>query len=61
MKTQIVHGWNTESKSKTACGLSWIYGRRTLGKEPLNMSDGFTISEITCRRCLASKYLRLER
>ena len=54
----IIHGWHTEWKSKTACGLGWIYGRASTGKQPLGMVDGFTKDGITCKRCLKSKSLK---
>jgi hypothetical protein len=57
---KIVHGWNKESKSLTACGLGWIYGRRAGGKEPLSMVEEFTRGGITCQRCLRSRNLRVE-
>jgi len=50
------HGYHTESKSTTACGLNWIYGRRKEGKKPLEMATN--IKDIECKRCLKSKYLR---
>ena len=59
LKCIVIHGWNTESKSLTACGLGWIYGRSYRGKEPLVMVDKFT--SVTCKRCLKSGHLRIER
>lgn len=54
----VVHGWNKESKSTTACGLGWIYGRRAEGKEPLEMVTPIGREGVTCKRCLKSKNLR---
>lgn len=57
---EAIHGWNIESKSLTACGLNWIYGRAKVGKQPLQMVDGFTDTSVTCKRCLKSKKLRID-
>lgn len=55
--SNVIHGWG-ETKSKTACGLGWIYGRQSQGKKPLNMVANFTKNGVTCKRCLVSQYLR---
>ena len=60
MQLAVVHGWNKESKSKTACGLGWIYGRNMRGLKPLKMSEHCTLEGVTCKRCLKSKYLRTD-
>lgn len=56
----VVHGWSIEGKSKTACGLGWIYGRHQRGKASLEMTAAFTKAGITCKRCLKSRYLRVD-
>ena len=53
-----IHGWSERGKSLTACGLSWIYGRHSRGKEQLGMVEGFTAIGVTCKRCLKSRNLR---
>ena len=58
--SRVVHGWSTEGKGKTACGLGWIYGRRAKGLEPLKMVDAFVWEGITCKRCLKSRNLRVD-
>ncbi len=56
----VVHGWHKDSKSLTACGLGWIYGRHMEGKEPFKMVKGSTQRGVTCKRCLKSKWLRVD-
>lgn len=55
-----IHGWHKDYKSLTACGLNWIYGRARQSKRPLRMSYSFSKVEVTCKRCLKSKNLRIE-
>lgn len=57
----VIHGWHIDFKSKTACGLNWIYGRHIEGKEPLKMVKygvNLGMNMVTCKRCLKSRYLR---
>ena len=57
MNSIVVHGWNINGKSLTACGLSWIYGRASKGKDPLKMGNLSSLN-VSCKRCLKSRYLR---
>jgi len=56
-KETVTHGWNKKSKSLTACGLGWYYGRKIENKDPLSMVKSFVRTGVTCKRCLKSKNL----